>query len=188
MDCLGHLSGTPVLPGKLTGTAWKELVCSPGSEGFHQMPMPAHGGTHPRGHHSLERCLRALPHGIQLFPKSTGLCRLWKLYSLQEYVSVIKFSTGAGHQRGGEISVPGDTCNTPRHSPELLLCLEAETYPAWSFGRETLRGLMWCLYHSQHLGLACCQPNLCETETFSKNHGADPGSRMFYQQLLPVPG
>lgn len=49
MDCPGHLLGTPVLPGKPTGTAWKELVCSPGSEGF---PSNTHactwGNTSPR--------------------------------------------------------------------------------------------------------------------------------------------
>lgn len=115
MDCPGHLLGTPALPGKPTGTAWKELVCSPGSEGF---PSNTHACTWGN---TLERCLQALPYGIQFFPKSTGLCWLWKFCSLQECVSSIKFSTGTGLQRGCGTSVPGDTCNMPRHSPELLL-------------------------------------------------------------------
>ena len=81
-----------MLPGKplgLPGRSW----CAPQAlKTFHQTP--------PRGHHSPEKRLQALLHGIQSFPKSTGLCWWWKSYSRQECVSVTKFSTRTGLQRG----------------------------------------------------------------------------------------
>lgn len=57
------LRAAPALPGKPTRTAWEELVCVPGSEGF---PSNAHvcnlGGKPPQRHHSLKRCSQAVPH------------------------------------------------------------------------------------------------------------------------------